>query len=103
MLTVLADPQRQLDLAKRAVREDWSVRRMELMAREDGPSPSAPSKAPTTRSAHLADLEKQIGQSLGTKVRLKPARRKGAGTLSIDFYSIDQFDALLGRLGVAAE
>jgi hypothetical protein len=48
----------------------------------------------------LADLERQIGEELSTKVQIKTARKKGSGTLSIDFYSIDQFDELLAKLGV---
>jgi hypothetical protein len=55
------------------------------------------------RSAHLADLEVQIGQQLNTKVHISSGRKKGTGTLSIDFYSLDQFDALLGRMGSKTE
>ena len=57
-------------------------------------------KAKPKRSAHLGDLEQQIASQLSTKVHIKPARKKGAGTLLIEFYDLDQFDTLLGRLGV---
>jgi hypothetical protein len=64
---------------------------------------TAPTPTRTTRSAHLQELEQQIAQQLSTKVRVKPARRKGAGTLLIEFYNLDQFDTLLQRLGVTLE
>lgn len=61
--------------------------------------PTTPSNA-KPRAAYLVDLEKQMSEQLSTKVQIKTARKKGAGTLSIDFYSIDQFDELLNKLGV---
>ena len=52
------------------------------------------------RSAHVADLEQQIAGQLGTKVRIRPGRKKGTGALAIQFGSLDEFDRLLERLGV---
>ena len=53
------------------------------------------------RAAYLADLERQIAEQLSTKVKLKAGRKKGSGTIAIDFYSIDEFDQLMNRLGVS--
>lgn len=94
-------------LAQRAVREAWSVRRLESHVREHlggSPQPTA-DPAPATRAAgpranHLRDLEEQISQQLGTKTALRAGRRKGTGSLTIEFYSLDQFDALMRRMGV---
>ena len=55
------------------------------------------------RAPHLQDLEQQISQQLKTKVQLRPGRKKGSGSITIHFYSLDQFDALLARLGVEAQ
>ncbi len=103
----VADGAAQKALAEQAVRKALSVRDVESLARRgaatgDGQSKRAGGKG-GGRPGHLVDLERQIGQQLGTRVTIRTGRRKGSGTLSIDFYSLDQFDALLARLGVEAE
>ena len=105
-LAGLQDHERQVKLAEQALREGWSVRQIEAEVRSAGQnaSGSARSKpAAKEKAAYLIDLEKQIGEQLSTKVQIKAARKKGQGTLSIDFYSIDQFDELLAKLGVETE
>lgn len=95
-------PANQLRLAERALKEGWSVRQVEAavraLSKEAGGAVEPSKKA--VREAYLDDLERQIGEQLSTKVQIKTARKKGAGTLSIDFYSIDEFDELLAKLGV---
>lgn len=94
----------QLTLAELAVKEGLSVRQVEAAAKakKQGEKLAKPgSKKP--RPAYLDDLERQIAEQLSTKVQIKTARKKGAGTLSIDFYSIDQFDELLAKLGVETQ
>ena len=102
-LTSVADIEHQRDLAKRAVRQGWSVRQLEAVIRRLTQDPIASQPAGDRRSAHLADLEKQIGQQLHTKVSVRPGRKKGSGTLSIEFYDTRQFDALLAKLGVETQ
>lgn len=103
-LAGVADLQRQMLLAQRVIREDWSVRKLEAVLRQEAEAAASPAGAkPNARANHLADLEQQIARQLGTKVRLRPGRKKGTGTLAIEFYSIEQFDALMGRLNVQTE
>jgi ParB family chromosome partitioning protein len=101
-LAGVADPAVQMDLARRSISQQWSVRRLERTVNGLSQTQAATSGKPKART-HLADLEQQIATQLGTKVNIRPGRRKGTGTLCIDFYSIDQFDALLARLGVETE
>lgn len=99
----LPDASQQRALAERAVREGMSVRQVEQEAKRlQQPVTSQPA---TTRSGSpiLSDLEKQIGQQLGTRVKIKAGKKKGAGTIAIDFYSLDEFDALLSRMNVKAD
>lgn len=99
----LVDASQQKALAERAVREGLSVRQVEQEARRlQEPVASKPSTS-MSASPVLSDLEKQIGQQLGTRVKIKAGKKKGAGTMSIDFYSLDEFDALLSRLDVKAD
>jgi len=99
------DREQQIQLAENAIRKAWSVRETEEAVRRTNAAaadgPPLPQKAPAPRAAYLADLERQIAEQLSTKVKLKAGRKKGSGTLAIDFYSIDEFDQLMGRLGVS--
>lgn len=104
-LAGLSDLKLQKALAKKAVSEDWSVRRTEQAARTAGRHDTAPAEPakPALRQAHLRDLEEQIARQLHTKVRIRPGQKKGTGTLTIDFYSLDHFDGLLTQLGVKTD
>lgn len=105
----LSDAQAQQNLAERAVRQGLSVRQVEKLVRslgaQDGKPPEQESTAAKNRpsTSHLHDLEKQLGEQLGTRVSIRPGRKKGSGKLTIEFYSVDAFDDLLERLGVRAE
>jgi len=79
---------------------EQAVRKVQSSAQD---AADAPAEQPSRRTAHLEDLEQQLGQQLGTRVHIRPGRKKGSGTLSVDFYSVDQFDALLTRLNVKVE
>jgi ParB family chromosome partitioning protein len=93
----------QRALAEKAVREGLSVRQVEQEARRlQAPEPSTPASK-SSGSPVLSDLEKQIGTQLGTRVKIKAGKKKGTGTLAIDFYSLDEFDVLLSRLDVKAD
>jgi len=101
----LSDAVAQAELGKRAVREGLSVRKVEAIVRDINKSSGSqgtggrPSKS-AAKANHFADLERQISEALGTRVAIKPGRKKGAGALTLEFYSLDQFDDLLDRLGV---
>lgn len=109
-LAGVSDAKVQLALADRAIKEAWSVRRLEAEVRAAAAdssataSTSAPAgKAGSAWAAHLADLESQLGQQLGSKVKIRPGRKKGTGAMTIEFFSVDHFDELLGRLGVSTD
>lgn len=101
-------------LAAESLRQEWSVRELERQARAaaDHTAANKPkvsldggerSRLPTPLSAHLADLQKRLSEHLGTKVFVHPGRNKGSGKLVIDFFSIDQFEGLLRRMGFETE
>ncbi|MFA9478467.1 ParB/RepB/Spo0J family partition protein [Phycisphaerales bacterium AB-hyl4] len=108
----LSDTTAQRQVAERAVRQGLSVRQVEQLVRKlaeteaDG-GDTDPGEASAgqrrVRSAYLADLEQQLAEQLETRVRIRPGRKKGSGTLSVEFYSLEQFDGLMERLGVQTE
>ncbi len=108
-LAGLTDLNQQQYLAEKAIRKGLSVRALEAEVRKisrqvspdselDKSTPNKPAK-----SVYLADLEQQIAQQLGTRVKIRAGRKKGSGSMTIDFYSLDQFDSLIARLGVEME
>jgi ParB family transcriptional regulator, chromosome partitioning protein len=115
-LASISDPQRQHDLAITAINQAWSVRQLEAAAKKLATQSDARPASdtvtsqrseelttPSRRTAQLADLEAQLTAQLNTPVHVRPGKRKGSGTLAIEFYSVDQFDALLARLQVTTE
>ena len=99
----VSDARRRERLAREAIRQDWSVREVERrvgVGGEQRPPGSAEARAPLAR-AHLEDVERRLGEHLGTKVRIQPGRTKGSGKLVIEFFAHDQFEGLLQRFGFA--
>ena len=84
-------------LASMVVEKGWSVRETErAVAKElNPPAAKAAAKVP---NRDLARLEEDLADSIGASVKIA-ANRKGAGSLTIRFASLDQLDGLLARLG----
>jgi len=101
LLAGVTDVLEQHRLADLVVAQELSVRNLERMLQEGTTAPQpTPRSAP---SAHLQDLERSLTRQLGMKVQVKGTAKKGKGRLVIHYASLDQFDELLGKLGVAAD
>ena len=85
-------------LGKQAIIGQWSVRELERQIKTRSMPRSTVS--PPSKPAHHLDLEKAIGERLGTRVRIDAGKKKGAGRVVIEFYSLEQFDGLLSHFGV---
>ncbi len=86
----------QARLASVVVEKGWSVRETErAVARELNPPPHKTSFKVPDRD--LERLEEDLADNLGASVKIV-ANRKGAGSLTIRFASLDQLDGLLARL-----
>ena len=93
----------QRRLARRVVRENLSVRKLERLvqaAREgkggqggekEGQSPGRP--------AYLGDVERQLSQAVGAKVSIRPGRAKHSGRIVIEYHSLEDFDRVVEALG----
>jgi ParB family chromosome partitioning protein len=53
------------------------------------------------RDAALRDLERQLGEHLGTRVRVRTDKSRKRGSLVVSFYDLDQFDGLMSKMGFA--
>jgi len=109
----------QFRMADLAAKFEWPVRRLEEeiageLARAnktgvwgDGSggvgtngTGSADSASLHTR-AIVADLERQLGEHLGTKVKIRTDRAGKAGTIEIRFFDLDHFDGIVAMTGFA--
>jgi len=105
LLSVTAGDQR-IKLAINAAKDEWSVRQLEAQAKLVGKPTGVGglvATEPARRSAVHADLERKLGDHLGTKVSITTNRAGTKGKLVIDFYGIDHFDGLVKVLGVGGE
>lgn len=96
-------PEAQESLARRVSENGLSVRHLEQLvaAVVNGASePQAPRQAPAKqKSQYILDVERQLAQVTGTKVTIRPGRKKNAGRIVIDYYSLDDFDRIVESLG----
>jgi len=84
-------------VAAMVVEKGWSVRETErLVARELNP-PARKTMAESPVSRDLQRLEEDLADSIGATVKIA-ANRKGAGSLTIRFASLDQLEGLMQRL-----
>jgi ParB family chromosome partitioning protein len=97
VLASVPDPAEQERLANLVIAQGLSVRNLERVI-ANGSAPQT--RQPATQSAHVTDLEKSLARQLGMKVQLRSAGGRGKGRLVIHYASLDQFDDLMGRLGV---
>lgn len=106
---LLGIPQGELrkTLASAAISGGLSVRELERRVREAvSSSPQAKSKAPALPSAkpHIEDLQRRLSEHLGTKVSIEEkGTKKGQGRVIIDYYSLDQFEGLMAKIGFRNE
>ena len=106
-LLSLTDLGLRAKFASQVIAQDWSVRELERQVQSvlkgggalPKPVGAAPGKDLTARDANVADLERQLAEHLGTRVAIQLGRKKGSGRLTVDFYSLDQFDGLMQKMG----
>jgi len=99
-LLAITNLEARQDLAKLAIRQDWSVRHLQKRAVSlADPGKPRPKKPATAAAPHRADLERRLSDHLGTKVRVLPGKQKGSARLIIEFYDFDQFEGLMQKLG----
>jgi ParB family transcriptional regulator, chromosome partitioning protein len=100
LLAGIDDPLEQERLAKLVNVQGLSVRNLERLLQQ--PTNDSPTARPPTRAAYITELEKTISRQLGMRTQVHRGS-KGKGRLVIHYASLDQFDQLIGKLGVEVE
>lgn len=98
-LLPLSNPITQIKLAKRAVAEGLSTRRVEQVASDlQKEKPRPPEKK---RPAHVEDLEDRLRRHFGSKVTVDDDN--GKGRIIIEYYSVGEAQQVLDRMGLPPE
>lgn len=90
-------------LANRAMAGRLSVREVERLVRRYLAGTNQAPATPRTKPPHILDLEKKLASQLGTKVSIDTRKNGQRGRIVIEFYSLDEFDGMMERLGLVCE
>lgn len=83
----------QIEVAKKAAKEGWSVRKIESYTET---KKSKPSKRRVKKDAAFKEVEERLSQSVGTKVLINGSESKGK--IEIEYYSRAELDRLIELL-----
>ena len=106
-LLSLKDPIKQKALSEKIVKEDLSVREVELITsgkKDRADSIKAAKDMKLTpiivKSPHILDLEDNLRRAVGTKVSI--TERNGKGRITIEFSNNNQFESIVGKIKAMA-
>ena len=97
ILAGLKEPAAQKGLRDVIVTKGLSVRQAEALAKRAKSAPPDYRGKTSSPDPYIQSLENRLKQSLGTKVEIK--RTAGRGAIVVHFYSDEELDRLLDRLG----
>ncbi len=84
-------------LARRASTLGWSVRELELAARNAQRPARRHGAATPTRDANIDALERELSEHLAARVELNPGRG-GRGKLVIHYHNLEELDGILEKV-----
>jgi ParB family chromosome partitioning protein len=90
-------------LANRAMAGRLSVREVEKLVRRYLTSTGQNKGSNKIKTPHIMDMEKKLSSQLSTKVNIETKKNGQRGKIVIEFYSLDEFDGILERLGLECE
>lgn len=101
---ILALPTDELrrKLANRALAGRLSVREVERLVRKYLASTGQARTSIRSKPPHIVDLESKLTSQLGTKVTIETRKNGQRGRIIIEFHSLDEFDSIAERLGLAS-
>lgn len=101
---ILALPTDELrrKLANRAMAGRLSVREVERLVRRYLAGTGQTKTTIRSKPPHILDLERKLSSQLATKVSIETRKNGQRGRIIIEFYSLDEFDSIAERLGLAS-
>jgi len=102
---ILALPTDELrrKLANRAMAGRLSVREVERLVRKYLAGTDQVKTKVREKPPHILDIENKLASRLGTKVSIETKKSGQRGKVIIEFYSLDEFDGIMEKIGLACE
>lgn len=100
-LLAVEDKIRLIDLAKRSILEDWSVRKLESIIYEKPKNVSRETIHPQYDKYQFKQYEDRFRAFLGTAVRIQQGKK--SGKIEIEYFSKDDLERILNLLVSKAE
>ena len=96
-LLAIGSPQLLVEIARRAVRDGWSVRETERAASRVA-AQGGPKRATRARAAdpNIVRLETELGEKLGAVVAIEHGTK--GGRIVIRYHSVDELEGILGHI-----
>jgi len=101
MLSLPTDELRR-KLANRAMAGRLSVREVERLVRKYLVGTGQAKTTARSKPAHILELESELSRQLGTRVAIETRKNGQRGKIIIEFYSMDEFDRITERIGLAS-
>jgi ParB family chromosome partitioning protein len=97
-LLAIDSPQLLLEIARRAVRDSWSVRETERAASRVGTAKGSGKRAARARSSdpNILRLEAELGEKLGAAVAIEHGTK--GGRIVIRYHSVDELEGILDHI-----
>ncbi len=107
VLLSLPPGQNRVTLGTTAAATNMTVRQMvdeiEEMVRPKKAVSAAANSMTEVKPRQYAALERQLGDHLGTKVRIQHKGKTGRGKVTIEYFDLEHFDALMSAFGFQYE
>jgi ParB family chromosome partitioning protein len=88
-------------IARKCATEQWSVRELERQLKKVNASAKSSGEKvqPSALDMFAENMSTQLGDYLGTKVKVTLGPKKGSGKLMIEFFNNDQLEGIFDQLG----
>lgn len=85
-------------IAEDVVKKGLSVRQVEKLVKDFSKKPVTRTRQAKNKPSYFSEVELALSEYLGNKVVVTPAKDGKGGTLSIDFYSLEELKDLANKL-----
>lgn len=92
----------QVETARMAVSQGWTVRRLESYASRARVAP-APSRANSEVAAALARMETGASETVGYPVKIQHSEKKNSGKVMIEYSSLEELDGIMEKMGYSSD
>ncbi len=85
-------------VAEDVVKKGLTVRQVEKLVKDMQKAPKTRAPKSSSKPSYFSEVELALSEHLGNKVVVSPSKDGNGGTLSIDFYSLDELKDLANKL-----